>query len=756
MMRADLHQLRKLLMAVSKAPRPRAYLGALLFVFAACDDLIDPRIPVGIEIALPAAGARAGAAFTQQPIVRIVNAYGAIAAAATEEVTVTVSAGATIVGTATGAPINGVVSFTDLGLFGPTGEYTLTYTTSLPDPAGAATQSITVAAGPAAALALSTPAAGAAGGEPFVTQPVVRITDGAGNLATDASGPVTLAVSSGANVVGTGSAAVTGGVATFAGAGLSGPAGAYTLTYSSPAGTVTQPITVAPGTPAQYRVVSGASTAVVGSNLTVSAQLSDASGAPVPRSGRTVTWSSTGAGGAFSTAISATDANGLATVTFRVDTLLTANSATITATDASSVTGSVNVAVTSAAAARLAFVQQPTTAGWRTTMPQVRVAVQDRYGNQVFTPSHDVTLSLAANPSGATLAGGSAVTTTDGVATFSGLLLDKPGTGYTLRATTGSLNGTSSSFDVTSVAVIMEVHETLTGLSVSGESVYVVARSSSDALKVWKLPVIGGEGTVVAKGAFAGLGGNGYRAINAGSEVAVLYESGTHSCNGHMIRINAAGATEKFLGSHCVWPDFEFDGSHFYVSFTKRLGLPQESGVLRMRASDDSRTQAVVRPMIPPTLALAISDGYLFFSDTAGTGNAIKKMPVAGGTTTTVVPIGKLSTAGWRTMIVIGGTLYWAESGDGSPAAGSIRSVPIGGGTASTRVSNLTPNVHNLVSDGTYLYVNDGGSLRRYDLPTFSATTIEANDKVVDVALDAEAVYWTTSTTPGRLKKTRK
>lgn len=61
-----------------------------------------------------------------------------------------------------------------------------------------------------------------------------------------------------------------------------------------------------------------------------------------------------------------------------------------------------------------------------------------------------VTVALENNPTGATLGGTVTATATDGVATFSTLLLDTAGTGYTLMATANGLTSAETdSFDVT-------------------------------------------------------------------------------------------------------------------------------------------------------------------------------------------------------------------------------------------------------------------------------------------------------------------
>ena len=67
--------------------------------------------------------------------------------------------------------------------------------------------------------------------------------------------------------------------------------------------------------------------------------------------------------------------------------------------------------------------------------PAVTVAVEDANGN-VETSDNATTVSLAigTNPGGGTLTGGSAVTVAAGIATFSGLSINKTGTGYTLTA----------------------------------------------------------------------------------------------------------------------------------------------------------------------------------------------------------------------------------------------------------------------------------------------------------------------------------
>jgi len=75
-----------------------------------------------------AAGAPSGLAFTTQPVITIKDASGNTATTSTAAVTMTVSTGATIIGSATINAINGIATFNNVGISGTSGTaYTLTF-----------------------------------------------------------------------------------------------------------------------------------------------------------------------------------------------------------------------------------------------------------------------------------------------------------------------------------------------------------------------------------------------------------------------------------------------------------------------------------------------------------------------------------------------------------------------------------------------------------------------------------------------------
>jgi hypothetical protein len=114
----------------------------------------------------------------------------------------------------------------------------------------------------------------------------------------------------------------------------------------------------------------------------------------------------------------------------------------------SAVTGVVNPVID--IATKLAFIHQPTdTAAGNCISPAVTVAIEDADGNIVTSLTEAIMVVIYNNPSGAALSGTNVVNAVNGVATFTNLYIDKPGTGYTLSASTPcGMVGSSNPFNV--------------------------------------------------------------------------------------------------------------------------------------------------------------------------------------------------------------------------------------------------------------------------------------------------------------------
>ena len=94
---------------------------------------------------------------------------------------------------------------------------------------------------------------------------------------------------------------------------------------------------------------------------------------------------------------------------------------------------------------KLIFIAVPfgATAG-RVFSPLARVEIEDAAGARVANATNAVTLTIGTNPGGAALVGTTMVNAVSGIATFTGVSLDKAGTGYTLVAAAGGLTSITS------------------------------------------------------------------------------------------------------------------------------------------------------------------------------------------------------------------------------------------------------------------------------------------------------------------------
>lgn len=129
---------------------------------------------------------------------------------------------------------------------------------------------------------------------------------------------------------------------------------------------------------------------------------------------------------------------------------LRASSGTLTTVDSNAFN------ITPGVAAKLAFTQQPqNTENHDTIFPSLTIEIRDSYDNLVTAATSGVTLAIQTDPSAsATLSGTTTVNAVAGIATFNDLSIDKIGTGYILRATSGALTlADSNAFNILAGAV---------------------------------------------------------------------------------------------------------------------------------------------------------------------------------------------------------------------------------------------------------------------------------------------------------------
>jgi virginiamycin B lyase len=303
----------------------------------------------------------------------------------------------------------------------------------------------------------------------------VTAEDSSGNPITSFNGAVTVGLANnpgGATLGGTLTATASNGVATFSGLSLTKPAIGYTLdVYASGlGGVVSSAVTVTPLAPSQLVITQQPSaTATAGQPFATQPVVyeEDAYGNVETGDNSTVVTAALASGaGPLQGTTAVTVSGGVATFTNLADNKAETLTLQFSGGGFTSVPSS-SIVVSPAAAVKLAITTQPpasvvVNAGFGFT-----AAVEDAYGNVVTSwpasASNSVSVALASNPTGARLSGTSKVTASHGLATFTGLSLNKVGTGYTLQVTSKGLTAaTTSPFNVVSSATSSALAATTT------------------------------------------------------------------------------------------------------------------------------------------------------------------------------------------------------------------------------------------------------------------------------------------------------
>lgn len=360
-------------------------------------------------------------------------------------------------GTLTATPVdNGDGTYTGT-LTSDTSPETVTVTGTVNG--GAITDNATVvfAALPATRLEFGQQPTSEAAGVAIAPPITVRAEDATGNLDTNFSGPVTLAIASGpadGSLSGTTTRTASGGIATFNNLSIQ-RAGAYTLRATS--GSLTQAVSdafqitpgPASGTTSEITANPTSIDADGSSTSTITVLLRDAFGNTLTAGGATVVLSTT-----LGTLGAVTD-NGNGTYSATLTSSTTAGTATISGTvNGAAISDTATVDFTLVGAPTLVISVQPTDTGvGQPISPAVVVRVVDGLGTTLTNFTGNVTAVLSTRPVGANLGGDTVEPFQNGVATFDDLRIDMAGTGFRLGFTApGTVGVVSSLFSVLSGA----------------------------------------------------------------------------------------------------------------------------------------------------------------------------------------------------------------------------------------------------------------------------------------------------------------
>ena len=317
-------------------------------------------------------------------------------------------------------------------------------------------------------LAFLTQPGAASAGSPLNSQPAVAVQDAEGNVVTGSTFQINISITSGtggagATLYGPTTATTVNGVARFNALYINKAGTDYTLTAVCdalmPAVSAPFKISAAEASKLAFTVQPAGGTA--GSPFTIQpeAAVLDHFGNPVTNYSDPVTiaitfGSTSGAVLAGKTTVPVI--NGIARFTdLSIDKAYP--SFTLTAmSDSLEPANSLSFEIRPAAAVKLEFTIQPGGArAGKQFDTQPKVAVEDTFGNVVHDTGISVTISITpgSGAPGAVLAGSKteiAEGGLGGLAVYSGLSIDRPGSGYTLTAVGGNLTAAvSQNFDVT-------------------------------------------------------------------------------------------------------------------------------------------------------------------------------------------------------------------------------------------------------------------------------------------------------------------
>jgi hypothetical protein len=360
---------------------------------------------------------------------------------------------------------NGVGIFTSAATLKTAGNSTVTATDTATLTIAGTSSPINVSAAAGSSLVFVQQPTNAASSVAVSPAMTINVLDSFGNVAVGSSASITLAIAANpasGTLGGTATVAALSGLATFSTLSIDKAGADYTLAANSGGltGTTSTAFNITVGAPARLAFTTQPSTTAAGSSISnppgVQVTVQDAGGNTVTTSSASITMAiGTNPGsGTLSGTLTATASGGVATFgnlsinKTAVGYRLSATSAGLTPAT------STTFDITPGAPSQLAFVVQPLTAVAGVGIsPAFQIAVQDAFGNTVSSSAASITVAIGNNAGGGILGGTVTATASSGVATFSGLSIDKTGNGYTLTASSGGLTpATSSAFNITPAA----------------------------------------------------------------------------------------------------------------------------------------------------------------------------------------------------------------------------------------------------------------------------------------------------------------
>jgi len=539
----------------------------------------SPGVGAGLRFSLQPSSAHSGMPLDPVTKVEVIDVFGNVVVGASNSIVLALPStmtGAALSGTVSVAAVNGEATFSNIALTGTAGTYQLEAVSGTLK--GATSNLFSLSAAPATIAFAQQPSNVIAGA--YIFAPIkVEFRDGTGTRLTSVNRIVTIALGAnpGASTLGgTLSVQSVNGVAVFGNLWLNKSAQGYSLAASSQglASVVSSGFNVTPGSPANmtFTVQPSNGTAGVALSPSPTVSVTDVFGNPASSATGLVQITlaanpgNSGLQGTLQIALSQGQA---AFPDLALMVPASGYSLRATLNGFSSATSSAfNVA--SGSPKLLVFRTQPSwTAAGGSIAPGVQVELRDMAGALCSLATNSVTISLGANPGGATLSGTLTQAAVGGVATFANLSLNNNGVGYTLQASaTGTAGATSLPFDIAPNPKPV-VHECWPPMVRGGISAAIYGTGFS-ATPANNTVSFGGAGAAVTSASAQKLvvtvplsvaAGNLTVTVAGQTSVAFAYQVGPVRCN-----FANSGAQDQAL--HNSWSSASSDGRFVIFSST--------------------------------------------------------------------------------------------------------------------------------------------------------------------------------------------
>jgi hypothetical protein len=407
---------------------------------------ISPAAPASVEFEVPPSNVTAGADFSPQIAVEVLDAFGNVETNNSTNVSIAKLAGpgnGNLLGTLSVSTVNGIAAFDNVTI-DTAGNYKIIAADGTL--ATATSGSFTVNPAAESQLVFAPRSGNATAGISISPAFVVDVEDAFGNIIAS-SDNISVSVAGGPSTDLNGSltVAASNGIATFGNLSLN-ISGTYTLRAAD--GTlaaISGSFTVNPAAASELVFASQPSTATAGVVISPAfvVDVEDQFGNIVTGAGNITVSVASGPDSNLHGTLTAAANNGAAT--FSSLSLNTAGIYTLNATDGTlTAATSGSFTVNPATASQLIFV--PFTgniSAGRTISPALVVDVEDLFGDLITTDESNISLSVVTGPSGGDLTGTTTVGAVNGVATFNNVALNLSGD-YTLSATDGTLAAATS------------------------------------------------------------------------------------------------------------------------------------------------------------------------------------------------------------------------------------------------------------------------------------------------------------------------